>query len=135
MGGVVALLAEARAAGLTVRADGDRLVIRGPRRCAELAQSILARKPDVMAALAEWGDAAAAVAWFGSWCPPAEPFQLKPGITILDPRRWQKSIAADIAQGPSGPRARYGALQDDLRRLHGLRIGCVGGAQTQEPSA
>ena len=67
-----------------------------------------------------WGDATAAVAWFASWTPPAEPFQLKPGITILDPHRWRQSIAADIAQGPSGPRARYGALQDDLRRLHEL---------------
>ena len=47
----VALLAEANAAGLTVRADGDRLVVRGPRRCAALAQSLLARKPDVLAAL------------------------------------------------------------------------------------
>ncbi len=119
MGGV-ALLADARAAGLTVRADGDKLVVRGPRRCAALAQSLLDHKPDVMAALAEWGDAAAAVAWFASWSPPAEPFVLKPGNTVLDPHRWRQSIAADIAQGPCGPRARYGALQDDLRRLHGL---------------
>ncbi len=51
MGGV-ALLDEARAAGLTVRADGDRLVVRGPRRCAALARSILDHKPDVMALLA-----------------------------------------------------------------------------------
>ena len=96
MGGV-ALLAEANAAGLTVRADGDRLVIRGPRRCGALAQSLLDHKPDVMAALAEWGDAAAAVAWFGSWVPPAEPFVLKQGVTILDPRRWRQAIAAGIA--------------------------------------
>ena len=84
----VALLAEANAAGLTVRADGDRLVIRGPRRCDALARSILARKPDVMAALevqpadsgppAEWGDAAAAVAWFGSWSPPGARQRLPP---------------------------------------------------------
>ena len=52
--------------------------------------------------------------------PSAEPFVLKQGITILDPRRWQQSIAADIAQGPSGPRARYVALEDDLKRLHAL---------------
>ncbi len=125
MDGVV-LLVEANAAGLTVRFAGDRLVIRGPRRCAALAQSILDHKPDVMAALAEWGDAAAAVAWFGSWSPPGEPFQLKPGITILDPQRWRQSIAADIGAGPNGPRARYGALQGDLRRLCGLFPGDVG---------
>ena len=50
MGGV-ALLAVARAAGLTVRAAGDKLIIRGPRRCDALARSILAHKADVMAAL------------------------------------------------------------------------------------
>ena len=67
-----------------------------------------------------WGELAGLIEWFASWVPLAEPFQLKLGITILDPQRWRQSIAADIAQGPSGQRARYGALQDDLRRLHGL---------------
>lgn len=32
------LLAEARAAGLEVRAEGDRLVIRGPRKAEALAK-------------------------------------------------------------------------------------------------
>ncbi len=32
----------------------------------------------VSALRSAWGDAAAAVEWFGSWSPPAEPFQLKP---------------------------------------------------------
>lgn len=45
------LLAEARAAGLEVRADGDRLVVRGPRTRENLARSLLAHKPDVMAAI------------------------------------------------------------------------------------
>ena len=67
-----------------------------------------------------WGDATAAVEWFNGWSPPSGAFQLKPGITILDPQRWRQSIAADIRAGPNGPRARYGALQDDLRRLHDL---------------
>src|SRR5687768_9938149 len=46
------LLWDARAAGLTVRGDGDRLIIRGPRRAASMAKQLLARKPDVLAALA-----------------------------------------------------------------------------------
>jgi len=46
------LLQEARASGLTVQAMGDKLVIRGPRRMGDLAQRLLAHKPDVMAALA-----------------------------------------------------------------------------------
>src|SRR5688572_1000777 len=45
------LLAEARAAGLEVRADGDRLVVRGPRTQEGLARALLAHKPDVLTAL------------------------------------------------------------------------------------
>jgi hypothetical protein len=50
MDGVTAL-AEARAAGLEVRADGDRLVVRGPRSAEVLAKRLLGCKADVMAAL------------------------------------------------------------------------------------
>lgn len=45
------LLAEARRAGLTVRADGERLTVSGPRRCESLAKLLLEHKPAVMAAL------------------------------------------------------------------------------------
>jgi hypothetical protein len=47
----VRLLAEARANGLRVRADGDRLVIRGPRRAEAVAKRLLERKREVLAAL------------------------------------------------------------------------------------
>ena len=53
MGGVaVRLLAEARAAGLEVRAEPGRLVVRGPRSGAGLAERLLARKDEVLALLA-----------------------------------------------------------------------------------
>ncbi|CAA9538203.1 MAG: hypothetical protein AVDCRST_MAG49-543 [uncultured Thermomicrobiales bacterium] len=55
------LIAEARATGLTVEVDGDRLVIRGPKEHGELARAILAAKARVLAVLAE--EAEAAVAW------------------------------------------------------------------------
>ena len=45
------LLEEARAAGLTVTTDGDRLRIRGPRSAEPIAQKILRHKADVLAAL------------------------------------------------------------------------------------
>ncbi len=48
----VALLARARAAGLTVQRAGDTLIIRGPRRAAALAELLLAHKAVVLAALA-----------------------------------------------------------------------------------
>src|SRR5262249_34737413 len=46
------LLAQARSAGLTVRVRGDKLVIRGPRRAGPLAEQLLARKAEVIDALA-----------------------------------------------------------------------------------
>ncbi len=46
------LLAEARASGLIVLAEGDLLVIRGPRSGEAIARRLLAHKPDVMDALA-----------------------------------------------------------------------------------
>jgi hypothetical protein len=51
MGSVTDLLEEARDAGLEVRVDGDRLVVRGPRSAAALARQLLDRKPEVVAAL------------------------------------------------------------------------------------
>lgn len=47
----VALLAEARAAGLEVRAEGDRLIIRGPRRAEAVARRLLDAKPVLMPVL------------------------------------------------------------------------------------
>ncbi len=56
--------------------------------------------------------------WFSDTIPQAEPFELCKGVTILDPARWWQSINGDVASGPNGPRARYGAVQGDLRRLY-----------------
>ncbi len=47
------LLGEAQAAGLSVRAEGDRLVIRGPKEAEPVARLLLERKAMVLAALAE----------------------------------------------------------------------------------
>jgi hypothetical protein len=45
------LLTIAREAGLTVRVDGDKLVVRGPKASAALAREVLEHKAEVMAAL------------------------------------------------------------------------------------
>ena len=42
------LLQEAKAAGLTVIADGDKLIVRGPRRLEHVARKLLDHKPDVL---------------------------------------------------------------------------------------
>lgn len=48
----IALLAEARAAGLLVTVAGDRLTVRGPRRAAAVARRLIAGKAAVIVALA-----------------------------------------------------------------------------------
>ena len=45
------LLAEARQAGLTLRAEGERLLVRGPRHLEALAKRLLAHKAEVLPAL------------------------------------------------------------------------------------
>jgi hypothetical protein len=47
----ITLLLEAQAAGLSVRVDGDKLIIRGPRSAELIARRLLAYKPAVVAAL------------------------------------------------------------------------------------
>jgi hypothetical protein len=46
------LLEAARAAGLTVMVEGDRLVVRGPKRAGKLALQLLNSKAEVTAAMA-----------------------------------------------------------------------------------
>lgn len=47
------LLRQARLAGLRVGADGDRLVVEGPRRLEPIARTLLAEKPGILRALAD----------------------------------------------------------------------------------
>jgi hypothetical protein len=54
---VVTALTEARAVGLEVRAEDDRLVVRGPRLHEAIARQLLNQKPMVLALLTEEGEA------------------------------------------------------------------------------
>lgn len=68
--GRLALLEEARAAGLTVYAVGDVVEIRGPQRAAALAKVLLRRKEEVLAALAresasDWPTIGQVETWLG----------------------------------------------------------------------
>lgn len=82
-----------------------------------------------MADPAEWGDDGLVVAWFkAAWAGfkygeptlPRTPFALGAHMTITDPAKFYEALASDIRQGPKSARARYGALQKDLRELHFL---------------
>ncbi len=118
----VTLLQEAEAAGVSVRVDGDRLVVRGPKSAADIAERLLDCKAEVIEALAaEWdAEMLTLIRWFLGTHPPTEPFELCRGVTVIRPALWWTSTRRDIAAGPNGPRARYGALQQDLRRLAAL---------------
>jgi hypothetical protein len=52
----VSLLAEAKAAGLAVWAEGDKLVIRGPRRAEALAEELLSRKGEILTLITRQSD-------------------------------------------------------------------------------
>jgi hypothetical protein len=91
----VTLLREARAAGLSVAAEGDKLVIRGPRRAEPVARLLLAHKPDVLAALAaDWR------------------------------ARHREALAHHAALHPPVEAARlaWGELECRWHRLHGVRV-------------
>ena len=64
------------------------------------------------------GETAEHAEWFLSAEPPTEPFQLKPGVTVARPALYWKHMQNDVLVGPSGPRAYYGAIQDDLACLY-----------------
>ena len=62
-------------------------------------------------------ETAALIEWFQKTPPPAEPFELYQGVTVLRPDRFWEYLKGDIAGGPGMGRGRMGAFQKDLRRL------------------
>ena len=48
---------------------------------------------------------------------PTAPFKLQPWAVVTNPARWLEDLRREVARGPSGARARLGALQSDLRFL------------------
>ena len=57
------------------------------------------------------------VDWFLGTEPPSEPFALYPHVHVARPEGYWHGMRANLRLGPGGPRARWGALQKDLRRL------------------
>ena len=53
---------------------------------------------------------------------PSEPFQLDQARFVRDPVLFLVRLYHDVQAGPLGPRARNGALQEDLRLLYTLDI-------------
>ncbi|MNK46811.1 hypothetical protein D3C87_656020 [compost metagenome] len=51
---------------------------------------------------------------------PTAGFQLNSILYVAGPEGFVRSLKATLAQGPSGPRAMYGAIQQDLQNLRRL---------------
>jgi hypothetical protein len=51
---------------------------------------------------------------------PKTAFKMGPGVQVTESGRFFAALDCDVAAGPLGPRARNGALQDDLRRIRDL---------------
>jgi len=61
----VALLTEAYASGLQVRTEGERLIVRGPKRLAALAQQLLSHKAAILEILELFEERAAIMEYDG----------------------------------------------------------------------
>ena len=124
-GAAVSLLAEARAAGLEVRAEPDRLMVRGPRHAEPLAKRLLERKGEVLALLAAED---AEVAWRLAAMRPQVP-QRGP-IPILVVRDFAPRAGGCVSCGDrlvDGRLARCGACaRAAWLVLHEVREGVVG---------
>ncbi len=67
------------------------------------------------------GEMAELVRWFLTTHPPTKPFELSKGVTIIRPALWWTVMRRELALGPHGtPRARAGALREDLLKLAAL---------------
>jgi len=65
-----------------------------------------------------WGEAMAGlIQWFANASLPEDSFSICDHEHILNPEKYYSTLRRDIDQGPSGPRARTGALRGDLQRL------------------
>lgn len=111
----------------TLSATSIRLEVRGvsllagPRSALtpELDEALRCHKAALVALVEAWGWPAALHAGcflFGPE-PRLEPFELSPGRRVTDPATFYARLTLDTLAGPGGPRARTGALQEDLEAV------------------
>jgi hypothetical protein len=105
------LLHRARDAGLAVAAEGDKLVIRGPKRAEAIARLLIEHKPEVMAALVPAKAASEA--------------EQDPAPASWRRQYLVRTINWELSGARSEGRARgiaWGELLVRWHRLHGTRI-------------
>ncbi len=96
----IMLLHRAREAGLKIEVEGDKLIVRGPRRLEPLARRLLDRKPEILAALGAGAGAGETPAPAAHEIPPPVPiregpyrgFYLSPPDRRPDPERARRVL-------------------------------------------
>ena len=120
--------------GDLVPLDNGRIRIAAPAPLPErLMARLRERKPEVINFLAYrqgrvdgWDpEITRLIEWVMRTPSPTQPFELCRGVVILKPALWWTALMRDIAEGPKGPRACYGAVQSDVKRLAKLFGGSV----------
>ncbi len=97
------LLRRAHEAGLAVQAEGDKLVIRGPKRAESVARLLIVHKPEVLAALV-----------------PREAPDRTPDEDATDRALWRDRYAARIVYWFSRGASLAGSRAAGVRRIDSL---------------
>ncbi len=114
-----------RERGVRLRVQDGRLKVKGRRDALTLAlrKAIRAHSAALFPILHTWGPVTGLhVLYLLYEAVPTEPFQLDQARFVTDPVSFLVRLYQDVQAGPQGPRARTGALQEDLRLLYMLGI-------------
>ncbi len=112
-----------RERGVRLRVEGGRLKVKGRREALSPAirEAIRAHSSALLPILHTWGPVTGLhVLYLLYEAAPSEPFQLDQARFVSDPVSFLVRLYQDVQVGPEGPRARTGALQEDLRLLYSL---------------
>jgi len=118
-----------RSIGYQIRVDGGDILLTTDRDPAdpELVNTLLAElkrcKADAVRLLnMSWpAETKTLLEWFMMAPAKEAPFHLSACVRVLDAGLFYATLRRDIERGPRGPRARTGALRDDLKYLSKLQ--------------
>ena len=102
-----------------------RLKVQGRREALSpaLREAIRAHWATLLPILRTWGpETGLHVLYLLYEAVPSEPFRLDQARFVRDPFTFLVRLYRDVQVGPQGPRARTGAMQEDLRLLYSINI-------------
>ena len=114
-----------RERGVRLRVEERRLKVQGRREALSpaLREAIRAHWATLLPILRTWGpETGLHVLYLLYEAVPLEPFRLDQARFVRDPFTFLVRLYRDVQVGPQGPRARTGALQEDLRLLYSINI-------------